>query len=146
MAKRITESDLKKFIAATRRGCDFTLAAKSIGFSRQAIYKHMKRSKKFREAVDEARACADDQVVSALFKEAIGGNVRAQIFWLKNRRRKEWSDVNEPAETPAGELTITVRYDKRGDESRERHLARRRRAEDRRRRAEDDQDDEDESA
>ena len=54
----------------------------------------MKRPKGFAGAVDDARAIADDKVGSALHNNAVEGNVWAQIFWLKNLRRSEWSDVN----------------------------------------------------
>lgn len=34
-------------------------------------------------------------VVDALFKNAMSGNIAAQIFWLKNRAPEEWRDVYE---------------------------------------------------
>jgi len=36
---------------------------------------------------------SDERVVDSLYKNALAGNVTAQIFWLKNRRPSEWRDV-----------------------------------------------------
>ena len=38
---------------------------------------------------------ADRQIENALFKAAKEGNTTAQIFWLKNRKVKEWRDKQE---------------------------------------------------
>ena len=40
-------------------------------------------------------AAIDFEVENALYKSAIGGNVTAQIFWLKNRRKQQWRDKVE---------------------------------------------------
>jgi hypothetical protein len=46
-----------------------------------------------REALKRGREGSDDRVVDSLYKNALAGNVTAQIFWLKNRRPAEWRDV-----------------------------------------------------
>ena len=51
----------------------------------------------FQDAVKRARGVYDDRVVDALVREAFGGNVVAMIFWLKNRRPKEWRDRRDVA-------------------------------------------------
>ena len=37
----------------------------------------------------------DYEVENALLKNALDGNVTAQIFWLKNRKKNEWRDKVE---------------------------------------------------
>ena len=34
----------------------------------------------------------DYEVENALLKNALDGNITAQIFWLKNRKPKQWKD------------------------------------------------------
>ena len=44
-------------------------------------------------ALKRGREASDERVVDSLYKNALGGNVTAQIFWLKNRRPDQWRDV-----------------------------------------------------
>ena len=82
-------------IDTLRRGGDMSLAARRVSCSRNALYKLRDRSDKFREACDEARAFADDVIVSKLYSEAMAGNTTAMIFWLKNRKPYEWRDRHD---------------------------------------------------
>ena len=45
-------------------------------------------------------------VENALFKNAIEGNVTAQIFWLKNRKPDKWRDKPEGEQTESSGVTI----------------------------------------
>ena len=77
---------------------------------RRCAAKHQELS----ELVNGTAACRreqrDDEVEDALFKRAVGfeqpdgkfsaPDVRAAIFWLRNRRPQEWSD--KPAVSGAG--------------------------------------------
>jgi len=45
----------------------------------------------YHEAIDQRTT----NVVDALYKTALEGNVSAQIFWLKNRDPKRWKDSSE---------------------------------------------------
>jgi replicative DNA helicase len=47
------------------------------------------------EALKKGKEVVDYAVENALLKEAISGNVTAQIFWLKNRRPQAWRDKPE---------------------------------------------------
>lgn len=83
----------QQILGALRAGADVGIAASIVNCSRQAIYALRKRDPKFADAMDEARAFADEKVVRALFKAASQeGNVTAMIFWLKNRRPDQWRD------------------------------------------------------
>ena len=50
------------------------------------------KNKEFSEALKAERDSADDMVESSLFKKALSGDTTACIFWLKNRRSKQWRD------------------------------------------------------
>lgn len=56
-------------------------------------WKKVKRE--FSEALKAERDSADDMVESSLFKKALAGDTTACIFWLKNRRVKEWRDKQD---------------------------------------------------
>lgn len=49
----------------------------------------------FRESLKEGKTDADGHIVTSLYSKAKYGDVTAQIFWLKNRKRKEWRDRQE---------------------------------------------------
>lgn len=47
--------------------------------------------KHFKEAIDHGRELIDAKVINALFKNCLGGNARAQVFWLSARRPEGWA-------------------------------------------------------
>ena len=49
----------------------------------------------FSGSVKAGREGADEKVVQSLYNTALEGNTTAQIFWLKNRRRKDWREKQE---------------------------------------------------
>lgn len=53
----------------------------------------------FREVLDTGELKANAKVAGALFNNAIGGNVAAQIFWLKTRAR--WKETQTVEHTGA---------------------------------------------
>ena len=60
---------------------------------------------------------ADYAVESALYKNAVDGNVTAQIFWLKNRKPGQWCEKYRVEEVPEPVEIRVVRCS--GDESTE---------------------------
>lgn len=66
--------------------------AKVIGITKPTLYKWIKESDLIKHALTNGKDIADAMVENALFTSAISGNVLAQIFWLKNRRPKQWRD------------------------------------------------------
>lgn len=90
---------LKELLAA-----DFTLpqAAKSIGIRRTTAEKYRKCDPELDRMILEQERAADDDVEKALLKRATGyenpdgkevpPDVRAAVFWLKNRRPENWKD------------------------------------------------------
>lgn len=68
-------------------GNNVSEACKQVGVSRAVFYKWKNKDKKFCAAIDELIERVKDNVETSLYKEAIGGNVTAQIFFLKTRCR-----------------------------------------------------------
>ena len=87
-----------------RRGhTDAEIAAK-IGIGVSTLYDWLKKRKEFLEAKRQAKRYLDDTVEAALYKKAVGydykgkhypGDNTCMIFWLKNRRPREWRDRKE---------------------------------------------------
>ena len=67
--------------------------ANYIGTSIASFDRWTMKHEELREALKRGREGSDDRVVDSLYKNALAGNVTAQIFWLKNRRPAEWRDV-----------------------------------------------------
>ena len=74
----------------------------------------------FLESIKAGKEKADAEIAESLYRTAMAGNTTAQIFWLKNRRPKEWRDKQEIDHTSAdGSMspkTVIVRgYEKEKD-------------------------------
>lgn len=67
----------------------------------------------FREALKVSKDEADAKVVESLYKQALKGNVTAQIFWLKNRQPDKWRDAwkIEGGIEHSGTLTLKGKLD-----------------------------------
>ena len=92
--------------------------AKNLGINPDTLYKYQKEHPEFSEALKKGKEIADYEVENALYKRAIGymydeitkeikedgkkvvkvvtkqviPDTTAQIFWLKNRKPKQWKD------------------------------------------------------
>lgn len=75
-----------------RNGATNAQIAERIGISERTLYAWQNRNVQFRNILKEDKDLADAQVENALFKAACEGNTTAMIFWLKNRRHKQWRD------------------------------------------------------
>lgn len=60
----------------------------------------------FFQSLKEGRLPADGKVARKLYTEAIGGNITAMIFWLKNRQPARWRD--KPVEEFDEELPESI--------------------------------------
>ena len=92
-----------------RRGYTEEQISESMGISVVTLYLWKKRSEKIRNALKTGKDVADTQVENALYKNAIEGNITAQIFWLKNRRPDLWRDKVEAA--IEGPKSISVKFE-----------------------------------
>ena len=69
--------------------------AHNMGIHVATLYKWKNRSDKMDEALKRTKEIVDREVENALYKKAVGGDVTAMIFWLKNRKYMEWRDRKE---------------------------------------------------
>ena len=69
--------------------------AESFDVSEATIYNWKKQYPEFVEAIKAGKEHADAEVASALFHRAKNTSDTAAIFWLKNRKSKQWRDRTE---------------------------------------------------
>lgn len=69
--------------------------AKKIGIARKTLYQWKIKYSSIGNALKKGKEVIDFQVEDSLLKNALAGNVVAQIFWLKNRRPDKWRDKRE---------------------------------------------------
>jgi len=66
--------------------------------TKQTINNWKKSHPEFFDSLKSGKDVVDDKVETRLCEDALmSGNTTAQIFWLKNRRPKEWRDRREIA-------------------------------------------------
>lgn len=108
---------------------------KRLGISKETFYTYKREYIAFFDALKDGKEIADYKVENSLYKRAMGysydeitqelsdgvitvkkivtkeivPDVTAQIFWLKNRRPKQWRDrVEEPRDDEKGKLDKLV--------------------------------------
>ncbi len=60
--------------------------------SPSTLYEWERKFPEISEAIKKGKEIVDYEVENALLLKALAGNVTAQIFWLKNRRKQNWRD------------------------------------------------------
>ena len=71
--------------------------------SEATLYTWKNQHPEFLEALSDGKENADAAVAKSLYQQALSGNTTAQIFWLKNRRKRDWRDKQEIDHTSGGE-------------------------------------------
>ena len=125
----LTKDGLLTLEGWAREGLFDKQIAKNMGVSEATLNNYKKKYPEVKEALRKGKEVVDFEVENALFKRAIGytikiteqkidkegcvhdcerdlhipGDVTAQIFWLKNRKRMQWRDKVEQ-ETNSQEL------------------------------------------
>lgn len=94
----ISEEGLIRIQGWARDGLTNNQIAEKIGISKQTFYDWLKKYPDLSDSLKENKDVVDRKVENALLKNALNGNVTAQIFWLKNRKPNEWREKRE-AET-----------------------------------------------
>lgn len=69
--------------------------ANNIGINAKTLYEWKNKESKISNILKRAREVVDYEVENALLKSALEGNVTAQIFWLKNRKKEQWREKQE---------------------------------------------------
>lgn len=72
------------------------------------LWEWRKKSSKISNALKIGKDEADIQVENALYKAALEGNTTAMIFWLKNRRSKEWRDKIQQEITTESAVKLVI--------------------------------------
>ncbi len=113
----LTQEGLLKISGWARDGLIDEQIAKNIGVSYSTFRDWKKKFPALSATLKESKEVVDRQVENALFKSAVGfiyeeetvtnagdvvlvkkyskPNTTAQIFWLKNRKRNQWTDKSE---------------------------------------------------
>ena len=89
--KRI-EIDYAEVERLAARGLGSTQIARALGVSWSTIDRNRKRSAEFDDIIKRGNVRGIAMVTDALLESATGGNVTAQIFYLKNRDGERWQD------------------------------------------------------
>lgn len=106
---------------------------KLLSVSTSAFANYKNEYVELQDALKEGKTVADDTVVQALYKTAVGydyteqavtnsgdivevrkyskPNTTAQIFWLKNRRRDDWRDKQEVEHSGGMDFEVNLGFD-----------------------------------
>jgi hypothetical protein len=84
-----SEEFKKKFIQVLKACAgNITAACDACNICRDTIYSWQKENPSFKKEMDDIREVIIDNVESALYKNALEGNVVAQIFFLKTQGKQ----------------------------------------------------------
>lgn len=77
--------------------------AEKLGISKDTFYEYKKKYSDFSDSLKRGKEIVDYEVENALLNSALNGNVTAQIYWLNNRKPKQWrnkQDIAVSTDTP----------------------------------------------
>jgi len=113
----IKEIDPAKVEAFAAQGLTVDQIADCLDCCTSTLYNRMGSEVEVLEAIKRGRAKGVATMTNALFQSGKGGNITAQIFYLKNRSPEDWRDRRDIE--VSGELNVplsgTVKYVKSGD-------------------------------
>lgn len=75
-----------------REGLTEEQISKNMGVSVKTLYNWKTDNLPILQALKKGKEVVDFEVENALLKNALDGNITAQIFWLKNRKVDKWRD------------------------------------------------------
>ena len=82
-----------------------------MGIGRSTLYNWRKKYPQIDQALRKGRELVDYQVEQALLDKALGGDLRAQMYWLNNRRGDKWQEHPKEKEEKSGDEGVTVIVD-----------------------------------
>lgn len=86
--------------------------AEKLGITAKTLYNWLKKgtpeSIRLKKARFLGKQTIDTIVENKLLEEAMNGNVTAIIFWLKNRKRKQWRDKWQEDDNDAANDRIVI--------------------------------------
>lgn len=109
MAKTGPKSQIDKWLSEdglillegwARAGLTDAQIMNNMGISNWTFYEWKNKHPEISEALKKTKEIVDYEVENALLQNAMKGNVTAQIFWLKNRKKNEWREKIELPTNP----------------------------------------------
>lgn len=88
----LTDDGLLKVQGWARDGLTDDQIAHNMGVGYSTLKEWKRKYSELSDVLKETKDVVDRQVENALYKNAINGNITAQIFWLKNRKPRQWRD------------------------------------------------------
>ncbi len=88
----VTADVLEKVEVYAAQGMTKEQIALSLGICYDTLNERQKESSEFSDAIKRGQAKGIATITNALFVAGKGGNITAQIFYLKNRGSDEWKD------------------------------------------------------
>ena len=79
--------------------------AEKLGINPDTLYQYQKKYPEFSETLKRGKEIVDYQVENASLKNALDGNVTAQIYWLNNRKPQQWKSKRENTESNKKEIS-----------------------------------------
>lgn len=89
----------------TREGLTDEQIANNLDISTSTFYEYKNKYSEFSESLKKGKEIIDFEVENALLKNALDGNVTAQIYWLNNRKPKQWKNKRENTENNKEEIS-----------------------------------------
>lgn len=104
MAKSKWEQVKNKLILIegwAREGLTDEQISNNLGIALSTFYDYKDKHSEFSESLKKGKEIVDYEVENALLQSALKGNVTAQIYWLNNRKPKQWKNkrIDEDTET-----------------------------------------------
>ncbi len=91
-----------------RDGLTCEQIARQMGIGVSTFYKWQKKYPEIAQAVRKGRETVDYQVEQALLDKALGGDLRAQMYWLNNRRGDKWQEHPKEKDKDDGEEATVI--------------------------------------
>ena len=91
VGKWLEEDGLALIEGWAREGATHEQIAQRMGIGRSTLYKWKMKYPQIAEALRRGREVTDCLVEKALLEKALGGDLRAQMYWLNNRRAERWA-------------------------------------------------------
>ena len=107
--KWLEDENLTLLEGWARDGLSREKIAENMGIGRSTLYEWLKRYPQLAQAMGKSPEMVDYQVEQALLDKALGGDLRAQMYWLNNRRGDKWQEhPKEKTEKDAEPVTVVI--------------------------------------
>ena len=110
----LTYDGLTMIEAWARDGLTDELIAHNMGINVKTLYDWKKKYGNICNALKKGKEVVDVKVENALLEKALSGDVTSIIFWLKNRKPKEWRDKQNIEHNI--DLDFNIKIDYGGDD------------------------------